>query len=169
MNNPNQFLVLVTALNLLLVGCIALINSVLGPLGVFLYLPGLFFHPHYQILDSYRNLLSLIVTGFILDHSFNHPFGFHAFFLGLIYLLTKDFFHLGKQIFKHLIVYQICTNSLLAFLWFLFSGWGGVRFLSDLFFSTLLIIPISLWHSSLCNLLTPRAIPSSELKPSKSK
>ena len=162
-------MVLITAFNLLLVGCITLLNSVFGPWGVFLYLPGLFFLPHYQLLDSYRSLLSLLLTGFLLDHCFNHPFGFHAFFLGLIYLLTKDFFHLGKQIFKQIIVYQICANSLLAFLWFLFSGWGIVRFLSDLFFSTLLIIPLSLWHSSLCNLLTQQASPSSELNHTHSK
>ena len=115
MNNPNRFLVLITALNLLLVGCITLLNSVFGPWGVFLYLPGLFFF----LIINYL-ILTVVCSPFFNRFSFRslfqHPFGFHAFFLGLIYLLTKDFFHLGKQIFKQIIVYQICANSLLAFL-----------------------------------------------------
>ena len=169
MNKQNRFLALITAINLLLVICIALLNSVFGPLGFFLYLPGLFFLPHYQLLDSYRTLVSLLFTGFILDHFFNHTFGFHAFFLGLIYLLTKDFFHIGKQSFNQIVVYQVCSNSLLAFLWFLSSDWAIQRFFSDLFISTILIIPLSFWHSSLCNFLAQKSNPFWENNPTRTK
>lgn len=161
MNAPNRFLILLTASNFILIGCIALLNSVLGPWGIFLFLGGLFFLPHYQLLDPYRALLSLLLSGFWIDHSFNYTLGFHAFFLGLIFHFAREFFNLGKQDRPKIILYQGFANFVLAFLWFLLadlgssksSTWMVSRFLSDFLVSTIFLIPISLWYTKFCDVL----------------
>jgi hypothetical protein len=164
----NRLFIIITTSNFILIGCIALLNSILGPWGVFLYLSGLFFLPHYQLLDAYRSLLSLLLTGFLIDHLFNYPLGFHAFLLGLIFHVSREFFHLGKQSPKQIFVYQGFANFILALLWFLFglfansdtSSWTIFRFLSDLLFSTVFLIPLSFWYVKFCDTLLHHIEPS---------
>ncbi len=159
MKARNLFLLLITSSNLILILCISLLNSLLGPLGVFLFLPGLFFLPHYQLLDSYRCIFCLLVSGFLVDHFFNYVFGFHAFLFAVIYFVSKEFFHIGKQSFKQILIYQLSANLILALVWLLYTGiaesnysaWGFRRFFSDFLISSILMIPLSLWYSQFCN------------------
>ena len=168
MKSSNRLLLLITVSNLILIWCIALLNSVIGPWGLFLYLPGLFLLPHYQLLDPYRVLSSLILTGLFIDLFFNHFLGVHAVLLGLIFHLSKEFFHLGKQSSKQIILFQGIANFLMAFLWFLLcefenlysATWSVGRFLSDIIISTFVLIPISFWHTHFCNQLIQRFEPS---------
>ncbi len=167
MKFPNRLCILITTANFILIWCITLLNSTLNPWGIFLYLPGLFFLPHYQLLDSYRSLISLGLSGFFLDNLLNHGFGFHAFFLGFVYLLSKEFFHFGKQGPKEIIIFQGITNFLLSITWLIccgffhsnYSNWDLSRFLPDILISTLILIPVSIWYAEFCNKIMHYFIP----------
>jgi hypothetical protein len=152
MHSSNRLFLLFTSTNLVVIGCVALLNSFLSPWGIFLYLPGLFVLPHYQLLDPYRSLVSILVSDL-----FNHLFGFHAFILGFIYLISKEYFHLGKQSSKEIVAFQILANFVIALIWFFQCGfsqstigdWELIRFLPDLIVSSLVLIPVSAWQTSL--------------------
>lgn len=168
MKSSNRLFLLFTATNLLVIGCLALLNSFLCPWGIFLYLPGLFLLPHYQLLDPYRSLISILMTGFVLDYFFNHLPGFHAFTLGLIYLISKEYFHLSKQSSKEIVVFQLIANFGISLIWFCQCGfnqstigdWQLIRFLPDLIISSLVLIPVSVWQTSLSNSLLYHYEPS---------
>jgi len=168
MKSSNRLFLLFTSTNFLVIGCLALLNSFLCPWGVFLYLPGLFLLPHYQLLDPYRSLISILLTGFVLDFMFNHLLGFHAFILGLIYLISKAYFHLSKQSSKEIIAFQLIVNFSISLIWFFQCGfirstigdWELIRFLTDLFVSSLVLIPVSAWQTSLSNSLLYHFEPS---------
>jgi hypothetical protein len=157
MHSSNRLFLLFTSTNLVVIGCVALLNSFLSPWGIFLYLPGLFLLPHYQLLDPYRSLVSILISGFALDHLFNHLLGFHAFILGFIYLISKEYFHLGKQSSKEIVAFQLLANFGIALIWFFQCGfsqsiigeWQLIRFLPDLIVSSLVLIPVSAWQTSL--------------------
>ena len=164
MKARNLFLLLITSSNLILILCISLLNSFLGTWGVFLFLPGLFFLPHYQLLDSYRCIFCLLVSGFLVDHFFNYVFGFHAFLFAVIYFVSKEFFHIGKQSFKQILIYQLSANLILALVWLVYtstlvidySAWDLRRFFSDFLISSILLVPLSLWYSQFCNQVLQR-------------
>ena len=168
MKSQNRFLVIITVSNLLLIWCISLLNSILSPWGFFLHMPGIFFLPHYQLLDSNRSLISLALSGFAFDHFFNHSFGFHSFSLGLIFLISRGFFHIGKQSKKEIIIFQVVTNFVISLMWVVFleignftiSSWEITRFFSDILFSTIFIIPISFWYLQFCSRIVNHFEPS---------
>jgi hypothetical protein len=155
MNTQNRILLSLTLSNLVLIGCIALVNSVINPYGFFLYLPGLLCIPQYQWIDPYRGLVSLLISGFIWDHFFTHTFGFHAFLLSFLFLLIRQLLHLGKQTKQQILYFHLVINIVLASAWFLTSNlfyiglgdWNVGRFFSDLLLSSIILIPISFWHS----------------------
>ena len=155
MNNQNRILFSLTLANLVLIGCIALVNSFISPYGFFIYLPGLLCIPQYQWLDPYRGLISLLISGFLWDHFFCHTFGFHAFLLSLLFLLVRQFLHSGKQTRQQILYFHLAINFILAASWFLTSNlmqtglgdWKIGRFFSDLLLSSIILIPISFWHT----------------------
>ena len=168
MNKSNLYLLLLTGSNFFVIWCVALLNSLFNPWGIFVYLPGLLIIPQYQLLDSYRGVVSLLLSGFLWDHFFNHTLGFHAFLFGLIFLISREFIRSGKQNPKFIILYQQTTNFILAVLWFLLCGldnpengnWYLSRLMSDILISALLLIPISYWYIKFCNELVYRFEPS---------
>ena len=155
MKAQNRILFSLTLSNLVLIGCIALVNSFINPYGFFIYLPGLLYVHLYHWIDPYRGLISLLICGFMWDHFFFHTFGFHAFLLSLLFLLIRQFLHSAKQTRQQILYLHIGINSVLAVAWFLtthlmqteFGTWKIGRFFSDLFLSSIIIIPISFWHT----------------------
>ena len=151
--SANRLMLLLSVGNIIAIWCIALINSVICPWGIFLYLPGLFFLPHYQILDTLRGLICIIICGLIFDLFFNHSFGFHGFLFGLLFLLSCEFFHIGKQSPLQVLIFQGIVNLICAIAWTCFShfldsdlsSWSILRMVSDLTISFLLFVPLSLW------------------------
>jgi len=161
MEASTRILFLLTAANLLLLWCIALLNSVINPWGFFLYLPGLFFIPHLQLIDSYRGIFCLLICGFFQDHFLGHIFGFHGFCLPFLYLIFKEFFHLGKQTSQQIIIFQLMINFGMTMAWTITCSylsnypnpWIVSKFLADLLVSSLILIPLSLWHTQFCSKL----------------
>ena len=147
--------------NLIFIVTLSLFNSVIGKWGFFLYLPGLLFIPHYQLLGLNRSLPALFLSGLSFDLFFNHTLGFHAFAMCLIFLIAREFLHLGKQSSMQITIFQLFTNLIMAILWAMFctssqtslASWTWTRFLIELSLSMLFLIPLSLWFSSFCNSL----------------
>jgi len=156
--------------NLILILALALINSSISQWGFFFYLPGLFFLPHYQILEVNRSLPAIFISGLCFDHFFNHTLGFHAFAMCLLFLIAREFLHLGKQSPIQITIFQALTNLILAIGWGLFcaffesnlSNWNWERFLIEVPLSLLFLIPLSLWFPNFCTSLINRVFPLSE-------
>lgn len=169
----NRILGVLILANLILIVTLALFNSLIGEWGFYLYLPGLFFLPHYQLLGLNRSLPVLFISGLGFDHFFNHTLGFHAFAMCFLFLFARQFLHLGKQSTLQITIFQIATNSILSVLWAIFcnsfqsnlANWPWVRFLIELPLSIIFLIPLSLWFSSFCNSLVIRIEPSSSALP----
>jgi hypothetical protein len=147
--------------NLIFIVTLSLFNSVIGKWGFFLYLPGLLFIPHYQLLGLNRSLPALFLSGLSFDLFFNHTLGFHAFAMCLIFLIAREILHLGKQSSMQITIFQLITNLIMAILWAMFctssqtslASWTWTRFLIELPLSMVFLIPLSLWFSSFCNSL----------------
>jgi hypothetical protein len=156
--------------NLIFIVTLSLFNSVIGKWGFYLYLPGLFLIPHYQLLGLNRSLPALFLSGLTFDHFFNHTLGFHAFAMCLIFLIARDFLHLGKQSSVQITIFQLIANLIMAILWAIFctlfqsllAPWTWARFLIELSLSMLFLIPLSLWFSSFCNSLIMGIKPTSD-------
>ena len=156
--------------NLIFIVTLSLFNSVIGKWGFFLYLPGLLFIPHYQLLGLNRSLPALFLSGLSFDLFFNHTLGFHAFAMCLIFLIAREFLHFGKQSSIQTTIFQLIANLIMAILWAIFctsfqsilAPWKWARFLIELALSILLLIPLSLWFSSFCNSLIMGIKPISE-------
>ena len=106
--------------NLIFIVTLSLFNSVIGKWGFYLYLPGLFLIPHYQLLGLNRSLPALFLSGLTFDHFFNHTLGFHAFAMCLIFLIAREFLHLGKQSSVQITIFQLIANLIMAILWAIF-------------------------------------------------
>ena len=156
--------------NLIFIVTLSLFNSVIGKWGFFLYLPGLLFIPHYQLLGLNRSLPALFLSGLSFDLFFNHTLGFHAFAMCLIFLIAREFLHLGKQSSMQITIFQLFTNLIMAILWAMFctssqtslASWTWTRFLIELPLSMVFLIPLSLWFSSFCNSLIMGIKPTSQ-------
>jgi len=159
LKSRNQILCLLLLSNVIILFCIALVNDLTGYWGVFLYLPGVLFIPHYQVLNLGRSLTGLFITGLFYDHLFHHTFGFHAFIFCFIFLISKEFFHLGKQSFNQIVLFQALINLTMGAIWALscftqnslLGVWPIQRFIIDILISTLLLIPISIWFTNFCD------------------
>jgi len=166
MKVENRVFLSLTLSNLILLYCVAFLNSVISPWGICLYLPGLFFLPHFRWIDPYRGMVSLLICGFLWDHFFSHTIGFHAFLLSFLFLTFKGILHTGKQTPQQVYIFQLIINLGLALSWFVacnlipsgLGGWHIGRFLADLILSSLMLIPVSIWHtqfsSKMIHLLT---------------
>jgi hypothetical protein len=156
--------------NLIFIVTLSLFNSVIGKWGFFLYLPGLLFIPHYQLLGLNRSLPALFLSGLSFDLFFNHTLGFHAFAMCLIFLIAREFLHLGKQSSIQITIFQLIANLIMAILWAILctsfqpslASWTWTRFLIELPLSMVFLIPLSLWFSSFCNSLIMGIKPTSE-------
>jgi hypothetical protein len=79
----------------------------------------------------------------------------------LIFLIAREFLHLGKQSSVQITIFQLIANLIMAILWAIFctlfqsllAPWTWARFLIELSLSMLFLIPLSLWFSSFCNSL----------------
>lgn len=163
--NENTKFIVVLGINLVTVCMLTLVNSRLSQWGIFLYLPGLFFFLSCMFLESKRGVIICLLTGCFLDIILNTPFGFHGLSLTLFHTLGKEWLR-GSGNYKlwRSVIFQLCTNTLLGIVWFLwlFSSnqlemrWPFSRFCSDIFLSSIFIIPLGFWLSQVAGqLMTP--------------
>ena len=159
MKKTNKIFVTLLASNFILLFCLGILNSNLGNLGFFVYAPILFFMPALLFLDRVRALIILFISGILYDLSNYALLGFHGFFLCFIYLLWQEIFKAGKSgIHSYPTIIQVFINLFLGLNWALFlilfsSGnqtWEWQRLITDLFLSSLVIIPFGIWFPQFC-------------------
>ena len=163
----------INLLTLILLGCV---NSVIGQHGVFLYLPALFFLPGALFLDNSRGIPLAFVTGLLLDQQIETSFGFHAFALSIVHLLSSNWLR-GVNYRKDFVtlVLQLPANLLFFVLWLLWIAifesatmeWTLGRWFTDLTASTLALIPLAVWMSRFAESLLgmTRLFPEGRKKP----
>ena len=160
--NENTKSIVVLGINLVTICLLTQVNSKLSQWGIFLYLPGLFFFLSCMFLDAKRGIITCILTGCFLDIILYTPFGFHGLSLTLFHTLGKEWLR-GSGNYKlwRSVIFQLGTNMLLGIVWFiwLFSSnhmemrWPFLRFCSDMFLSSILIIPLGFWLSQVAGQL----------------
>jgi hypothetical protein len=158
MENSNRSFIALFLANIFLLFCLNTLNSSLGCVGIFIYIPAIFFIPAVQYLDPFRAIFLLFISGLFYDLSNDTELGFHAFILCFCYLIYQEVFSLGrKHLTVHLIILQVSLNLILVATWIIFysiflgnQNWTFGRICMDLVISSLAIIPIALWYPRFC-------------------
>ena len=162
MKNENTKFIVVLGINLVTTCLLTMVNSRLSQWGIFLYLPGLFFFLSCMYLDSKRGFIICVLTGCFLDIILHTPFGFHALSLTIFHTLGKEWLR-GSGNYKlwRSVIFQFGTNMLLGTVWFIWlffnnnieMRWPFPRFCSDMFISSIFIIPLGFWLSQVAEQL----------------
>ena len=162
MKSENIKFFVILGINLLTICLLTVINSRLSSWGIFLYLPGLFFFLSCIFLNTKRGIIICLLTGSFIDVLLNTPFGFHGLLLALFHIIGKEWLR-GSGNYKlwRSVVFQLCTNILLSsvlFFWVFFNYHSGMRwtlprFFSDIFISSIIMVPLGFWLSQITEIL----------------
>lgn len=157
MERQNRIAFVLLGVNLLTLTLLGCVNSKLGQLGFFLYLPGLFFLPGALYLDHIRGMPIAFITGLVLDQQMECTFGFHAFFLAGMHALGTRWVQ-GSNFRKDYrsAFFQLPANALCFILWLAWIkifeqgslDWTVGRWSMDLLASTIAIVPLAIWLPS---------------------
>lgn len=167
MNKPNFSLLVLIISNILLINLLSLVNSTLGSYGIFITMSGIFFFSATILLEGIRAIVALFITGLFLDVQMHTPFGFQAFAFIIFHILLKNWpFNVKPQENFHPVIIQVVCNSIimifcLVFSFFAYEEINFLRFCTDFFFSTLILIPLGIWNLNFfCDLFTVLRISS---------
>ena len=136
---------------------ITLINSSLSTIGVYFYLPGLFFLSATLFFSTIKSFIICLVTGLFLDTALETPFGFHTIILPLFQVIGNKWLKYSgnKNIYRHAF-FQFLSNILISILLLLsiiiFYDKIQIsisKFSLDVILSALIFLPVCLWFQSL--------------------
>jgi rod shape-determining protein MreD len=155
MKSEYKKLIILLLVNILIICLLTLVNSRLSSWGTILFLPGLFFFSSCIHLDTPKGIILCIITGLFLDVVYNTNFGFIGITLPILHIS-------GKQWLKSTVnnkpwrpvFFQLFANIILSIIWFiilLFENksnmkWEISRFMSEVFISSILFLPICFWN-----------------------
>jgi hypothetical protein len=135
---------------------ITLVNSSLTTLGIYFYLPGLFFLSSSLFFDTTKSFIICLLIGIFLDTALETPFGFHAITLPLFQIIGNKWLKYSgnKNIYRHAF-FQFLSNILISILLLLFfilftkNQISIPKFILDIILSALIFLPVCLWFQSL--------------------
>ncbi len=154
MKNECIKLFIILFLDVATISLLTLLNSDISSLGIFLYLPALFFFNSSLYLNYFNGIIVSIIIGLFLDEILSTPLGFHAIFLCLAFITGKSWIEYNtKRKLWRLVTFQLLINIFFTIILFglflckenLGVDWSYERFLIDLIISSIIFIPICFW------------------------
>ena len=111
MNKDIIYAVILLVIYFALTCLITLVNSSLTTLGIYFYLPGLFFLSSSLFFDTTKSFIICLLIGIFLDTALETPFGFHAIILPLFQIIGNKWLKYSgnKNIYRHAF-FQFLSN-----------------------------------------------------------
>jgi hypothetical protein len=154
MKKQNINAIYILLINISTITLLTLINAKLATLGLFLYLPGIFFFNACKFINLNKGILISGFGGFVLDQILETPFGFHGILLPFFLIICRKWLEttVSNKPWRP-VIFQLLVNIIFHTIWFswvtldrsLEMNWSTSRFCIDLILSSLILIPLSFW------------------------